>query len=134
MAKKDFPEYTPTRRSYRPGRQRTTLFESQDGATTRVEFGGRFVNSELQLEFANVPDATATQILTHYQNCTGDDYVAFANSAGLGGMDKSLRDAMEKGQTSETLRYRYAEPPEIISVYPGISTIRCKFIGYLRGV
>ena len=134
MAQKDFPQITPTSRSYRPGRQVTTVFESQDGATTRVEFGGRFVNSELSMEFANITDANATLILTHYQTCTGDDYVAFNNARGLGGMDEGLRDAMEKGQTSETLRYRYAEPPEVVSVYPGISTVRCRFIGYLRGV
>ena len=134
MAKKDFPQITPTARSYRPGRQRTTIFESQDGATTRVEFGGRFVNSELSMEFANVSDATATQILAHYQSCTGEDYIAFDASRGLGGMSSGLVGEMETGQTSDTLRYRYAEPPEVVSVYPGISTVRCKFIGYLRGV
>ena len=126
-----FPEITPSSRSYRPGKQPETMFESQNGSTVLVQFGGRFVNSELELEFRNISDEDARIILNHYESVVGDDYVIFNQQRGLGGMAKTLRDNMQKG--NDLLRYRYKEPPSLQSVYPGVSTIRCSFVGLLYG-
>lgn len=132
MEQRDFPQITPTSRSYRPGKQPETIFQSQNGATSIVAFGGKFVNAELDLEFKNIPDSTAQLILIHYESVKADDYVAFDSTRGLGGISSTLQDAMQTG--NELLRYRYKEPPRIESVYPGVSTVRCAFIGILYGV
>lgn len=129
--RRPFPEITPSGRSYRPGRVPETVFTSQNGSTTFVQFGGAFVNAELDLEFRNISDASAAEILEHYASVIGDDWVSFNNLRGLGGMDRPLLDQVENGR--ELLRYRYDGPPQISSVFPGVSTVRCAFIGYLYG-
>ena len=131
MQQRKFPELTPTSRSYRPGRQPETVFESQNGSTVLVQFGGRFVNSEIDLEFRNISDQDARLILVHYESVQEDDYVVFTDNRGLGGMDDTLQQAMQTGQ--DLLRYRYKEPPELRSVFPGVSTVRCSFVGLLYG-
>ena len=132
MANRLFPEITPSSRSYTPGKVPETVFEAQNGATTFVQFGSTFVNAELSLEFKNISDSQASEILQHYLSVIGDDYVQFSNSRALGGMKEVLRNQVEKG--SGAIKWRYDAPPEITSVYPGISTVRCSFIGYLFGV
>ena len=131
MSRRLFPELTPTGRKYTPGRIPETIFESQNGATTFVQFGGAFVNARLELEFRNIRDADAVAILGHYGSVTQDDYVAFNDNHGLGGMSNPLQDSVEDGDG--ILRWRYDRPPELQSVYPGVSSVSCSFIGFLYG-
>ena len=130
--RRNFPTMVPTRRSFRPGRQSETVFQGQNGSVSIVAFGGKFVNAQLELEFANITDEKARAILNHYESVIEDDYVVFDSGKGLGGMSDGLIADMETG--TELLRYRYREPPQIQSVYPGVSTVRCSFIGLLYGV
>jgi len=132
MAKREFPDLTPTSRSYTPGQIPETVFEAQNGSSVFVQFGGRFVNAELQMEFRNITDLDARLILAHYESVTGDDYVSFTANGALGGMSLDLTTAVEDG--TGLLRYRYNKPPSIESVYPGVSTVRCSFTGFLYGV
>lgn len=133
MARKDFPaNIYPTSRSYKPGKLPETVFTAANGATTFVQYGQQFVNAELQLEFANVVDGVATDILEHYESMQTDDYTIFDNERGFQGMLIQLQRTVESG--NDVVRYRYAEPPTITSVYPGISTVSVRFIGYLYGV
>jgi len=129
--KRDFPQITPSSRRFKAGRRPETRFESQNGATVFVAFGNRKVNCELELTFTNIYDADVIAILNHYNSVLVDDYVVFTGSRGLGGMSDALRDAIPRG--NEDLKYRYTEPPEVTSVYPGISNVVCKFTGYLFG-
>ena len=131
MAVRRFPSLTPTGRKYTPGQLPETVFRSQNGATTLVQFGGAFVNAQLQLTFQNISDEDARQILVHYFSVVGDDYVTFDADHGLGGMTNNLIGRVETG--NNTLRYRYDGPPELTSVYPGVSSVNCSFIGYLYG-
>ena len=73
MAVRRFPALTPTGRRYTPGRLPETRFQSQNGATTFVQFGGYFVNAKLELTFENVRDEDAQAILVHYSSVVGDD-------------------------------------------------------------
>ena len=131
MTARSFPQLTPTARSYKPGRIPETVFTGQNGSVSFVQFGGAFVNAELTLTFANIADASAADILTHYNSMSGDDNVLFGDTRGLGGMGAKLQGKMETGR--ELLKYRYNGPPEVTSVYPGLSTVTCSFIGYLYG-
>jgi len=98
---------------------------------TLVQFGYQRVDAELDMQFKNVTDERAAEILEHYLAVTGDDYVTFDKTRGFGGISDDLYSLMDTGKT--TLRWRYDGPPQIASVYPGISTVSCKFIGYLYG-
>ena len=131
MAVRRFPALTPTGRKYTPGRLPETRFQSQNGATTFVQFGGYFVNAKLELTFENVRDEDAQAILVHYRSTVADDYVTFDKNHGLGGMTDNLITQVGAGKS--TLRYRYDGPPEVVSVYPGVSSVSCSFIGYLYG-
>ena len=131
MATRQFPQLTPSARSYKPGRIPETVFTAQNGSTTFVQFGGAFVNAELTLTFTNINDEDAAEILAHYNSVVCDDSVVFSNTRGLGGMSNNLIDLVENGR--DLLKYRYDGPPQIESVYPGVSNVTCAFIGYLYG-
>lgn len=132
MAMIGFPtNIFPTSRTYRSGRLPETVFEARNGATTFVQYGRQFVNAELDLEFANINDHEVIDILQHYRSMTGDDFTYFDNQRGLQGMDLDLQEVIETG--NDTLRWRYAGPPEVRSIYPAVSTVRIRFIGYLYG-
>jgi len=132
MAKREFPNIKPSSRTYSPGRQSETVFQSQNGAVSIVAFGGQFVNAVLELEFANISDLATRAIILHYQSVVADDYVSFKEGNAFDGMTTDLTTVVETG--NGLLRYRYREPPRIQSVFPGVSTVRCSFIGILEGV
>ena len=128
-----FPEITPSARRYTPGRLPATRFTSQNGATVLIEYGGIRVNSKLEMKFQNLTDYKANEILKHYQSLKEDDWVEFTRLRGLRGMDADLRLNYERGDAEQALRYRYDGPPQFESVYPGVTTVSCSFIGYLYG-
>ena len=126
-----FPQIQPSSRSYQPGERPRTVFQSQNGSTTLVEFGSQQVDAQLQLQFRNITDDKAASIINHYNSIVEDEWVRFDGARGMGGMDTSLYNAVQKGD--DKLRWRYDGPPEITSVYPGVSTVACKFVGYFYG-
>lgn len=132
MAVRQFPELVPSSRSYSPGKIPETVFEAQNGSATFVSFGNTFVNASLSLEFKNIDDSKASEVLQHYLSVVEGDSVQFSNTQGFGGMAGTLRSKLEDG--TKAIKWRYERPPEIESVYPGISTVTCSFIGYLFGV
>lgn len=126
-----FPQIQPSSRSYQPGERPRTVFQSQNGSTTLVEFGSQQVDAQLQLQFRNITDDKAAEIINHYNSIVEDEWVRFDGARGMGGMDTSLYNAVQKGD--DKLRWRYDGPPQISSVYPGVSTVACSFIGYFYG-
>jgi len=127
-----FPDYIiPTSRTYKPGRLPETEFEARNGAVSFVQYGQNFVNAELTLSFANINDGRAMQILQHYAEVLGDDYVTFDSNAGFQGMNAELVGSLESGRN--LLRWRYSDAPQVTSVYPGVSSVQVQFIGVLYG-
>lgn len=127
-----FPAIRPTSRSYRPGKFPQVEFQAQNGATTVIRFGQKPFNSELELAFANITDAEAAQIVDHYEERMAlFSNVTFSASNVLSGLGSALSDQVIELDTG--LVWRYAEPPQVESVYPGVSTVTCKFTGYLDG-
>ena len=129
--KRDFPKLIPSSRQYKPGKLPETVFEAQNGATTFVQFGNQFVNAELSMTFKNIQDDEAAQIIDHYHSVTENDWVRFDGDRGIGGLSQKLYNAYERGDG--TLRWRYRNPPQVTSVYPGISTVACTFTGFFYG-
>ena len=132
MAVRQFPSIQPSGRSYTPGKIAETEFQALNGATVYVQLGTFFVNATLSLQFQNIDDSKASEILQHYESVIGDDYVTFSEDAGFGGISNSLRNKMQDG--NGRIKWRYDGQPEFKSVYPGITTVSCSFIGYLSGV
>ena len=127
-----FPDYIiPTSRTYKPGKLPETQFEARNGAVSFVQYGQNFVNAELTLNFANINDGSALEILQHYERVLGDDFVIFDNYAGFQGMNAELIGGLQNGRG--LLRWRYKDAPQITSVYPGVSSVQVAFIGYLYG-
>ena len=127
-----FPDYIiPTSRTYKPGKFPETRFEARNGAVSLIQYGQNFVNAELTLDFANINDGSALQILQHYERVLGDDFVIFDNNAGFQGMNAELIGGLQNGRG--LLRWRYSDAPQITSVYPGISSVQVQFIGFLYG-
>ena len=127
-----FPDYIiPTGRTYKPGKLPETEFTSRNGTTSFVQYGQNFVNAELTLNFANINDGSAFEILQHYERVLGDDFVIFDNNAGFQGMNAELIGGLQNGRG--LLRWRYSDAPQLTSVYPGVSSVQVQFIGYLYG-
>ena len=128
-----FPNIQPTGRSYNPGRFPQAEFSSLNGAKTVMVYGQHRVDASLELEFSNIKDADAAVILANYEAVNQTwDYVTFASTNGGIGADAQLADyLMENPSSGRGLRYRYAKPPEVRSVKPGISTVVCSFIAVL---
>jgi len=123
----------PTSRSYRPGKFPQVAFEALNGATTMIRYGQKPYNAQLTLTFANIDDADAARIISHYEERMATfSNVTFSGNDGLAGLGTAL--SVEMGEFASGLKWRYAEPPQVESVYPGISTVTCTFTGYLDGV
>jgi hypothetical protein len=133
MAQRIFPtQIPPTSRTYRPGKLPETQFKSLNGSVSFVQYGNNFVDAELSMSFANINDDKVLQILQHYSSVVGDDWVTFSPTTGLQGMGADLvANGIETGK--ELLRWRYKEPPQVQSIYPGISSVQLQFIGVLYG-
>ena len=127
-----FPQTAvPPARSYKPGKLPQTVFEAQNGVTTVISYGQNFVNAELTLSFNNISDEIAADLLVHYGSMQNDDYTVFGNARGWQGIGADLQGVMENGE--KVLRWRYKEPPQVTSAYPGISSVQLQFIGLLYG-
>ena len=135
-------KFTPTSRSYKPGKYPQSQFQATNGATTVVQYGSQCYNSELTLTYANIRDERAQQLMRLYDNVNKDwNYLIIDNNppsledntiGGLGGiMDGNLRDRV--GEVNRTLKYRFKEPPTLTSVMPGVSTVQMNLVGYLDG-
>lgn len=126
-----FPNLQPTGRSYTPGNWPQTEFRAQNGAVTVVRFGSRRTDSELRLEFNNISDDEAALVLANYEAVMAAwDNVTFTATNGSAGASAALRLYLEESGGSG-LCWRYADAPEVSSVMPGVSTVRCRFLGYL---
>jgi len=129
---KSFPALVPTGRSYTPGVFPEQQFQSQNGSVIRVRYGNQRYSSSLSLTFANISDGNAASILQNYVNVMNDDnYVEFTTDNVAAGASPVLVPWIR--ETNSLLKWKYASPPSVQSVKPGLSTVTCEFIGELEG-
>lgn len=126
-----FPYVKPTSRTYIPGRYPQKEFVALNGAVTRLIYGNRRSGAELRLEFANITDAKAAEILENYEQVTSvnTDVTITASNAAIGASSDLVAYLRETGGSA--LKWRYAEPPSVTSVLPGISTVSVVLTGTL---
>ena len=133
MTAVSFPALVPSSRSYSPGVFPEQQFQSQNGAVVRVRYGNQRYSSSLSLTFANISDDSAKSILENYVAVMGDDkYAQFTTDNVAKGVSTGLVPWIQ--ETNSLLKWKYAKPPSVTSVKPGLSTVTCEFIGELEGV
>jgi hypothetical protein len=123
-----FPRIKPTTRAFKLGTFPVKTYRALSGATVKRAFGSRPSGFELQLGFDNIPDATTEQLLAHYNGSSGG-FDRFTLPADVfAGMTTTLRGYI---QAPTSIRWEYAGPPEVQSVYTGRSRVSITLIGEL---
>ena len=134
MAAVAFPNYRPSSRRYSPGEYAQRQFQAQNGAVTTLRYGNKRSSARLDLTFSNISDAAAYAILENYEDVTvANDWVTFTTANVAVGAQNNLHQYIREVGGSG-LHWRYAEPPQVESVRPGISTVSVSFVGELDGV
>lgn len=123
-----FPTLTPSSRAFDPGDWPVKTFRSQNGAETRILYGSNRTGMTLQLSYDNITDANAELFLDHYNEMQGT-YTTFLLVSGTRSGWTGNLDAL--GANAWGNAWRYAEPPQVQSVRPGISSVQVKLIGVL---
>ena len=118
-----FPTIAPTDRQYTAGNWPVRTFTSQSGAEVRLLYGNRRFGHTLTLQYSNISDTQAEEFFTDYYAQKGT-FTTFA-------LPQPLTDNVGKGWSGSTeffnagvgAQWRYAEPPQLVSVYPGVSSV-----------
>ena len=136
------PDVVPTSRVFTPGVYPQSEFQGLNGAVTTIQYGVKSVDCTLKMTFANIPDDTAWLIMDNYDKVmSGRDEQGNADYVDLQGQMKGIQNqdlarAFAQDPIANprpVLRWRYAEPPEFTSVFPGRTTVTVELRGYLEG-
>lgn len=120
-----FPDICPTGREYTAARWPVRSIESLGGVTSRRLFGDRPSAAQLTLTFDNLSDDRAAEIEQNHRDSLGElDRVTFPARI-WSGQSSSL--AARTQAPGAGLSWHWSEPPQISSVVPGRSTVRCSF-------
>tara|TARA_R100000781_G_scaffold37594_2_gene26570 strand:- start:1293 stop:1700 length:408 start_codon:yes stop_codon:yes gene_type:complete len=134
MAVINFPSTAPSSRSFVAGSYPQTIFEAQNGTKSIIRYGNKAVNAQLSLGFTNVSDDVASDILSNYSSVNSNwDYISFGATNGLQGIEASILRTQIANGNSNSLKWRYDGPPQVVSVQPGINNVSCKFVACFDG-
>ncbi|NBS69764.1 hypothetical protein EBT31_12765 [bacterium] len=122
-----YPTLRPASRNFDPGDWPVKTFRSQSGVEVRILYGSQRTGLKLDLSYPNITDTQAEQFLTHFTETLGTlrtfSLPAEAR-AGWTGTASSLN-------VPTTQAWRYAQPPAVTAVRPGISTVTISLVGVL---
>ncbi len=123
-----FPGIKPSGRAFKLGTFPTKVYRALSGATVKRSFGNRASGYQLQLSYENISDTTTELLLAHY-NSTAGGFDRFTLPAAIfAGMSTTLRGYI---QAPTSIKWEYAAPPEVESVYNGRSQVSIELIGEL---
>lgn len=123
-----FPGIKPSSRSFKPGQFPVKVYRAASGATVKRAFGNRAFGYQLEVQFENILDSVALQIVDHY-NTTKAGFERFTLPSELFvGMSAALTAII---QSPTQIKWEYAEPPEVQSVIVGRSSVGVSFVGEL---
>ena len=115
-----FPQLKPTSRSFDAGDFSNKKYNAQNGAEFRILYGDKRVGMKLQLTYSNITDADASQFIDHYHNMQGT-YQQF--DIGLNAKGGWQAGTAYIGAVFWGSQWRYESPPQLQSVYPGVSSV-----------
>ena len=121
-----FPALCPTERSYTAARWPVRSAESLGGVTSRRLFSDRASRAQLTLTFGNIPDDSAALIDQNHRDCAGELRVVSFPSTVAAGMSSNL--SIKALLPGAGLSWHWESPPEVTSIRPGFSTVRCSFV------
>jgi len=124
-----FDLYSPTTRQFTTGSFPVKSFQAQNGAEIRILYGNQLTGKKLNLTYVNVTDAVAYHFMQHYVEMRGS-YKTFTMldqnrdgfRSGWGGPPQGV------GAQTWRMQYRYAEEPQIQSVFRNRSTVSISLI------
>lgn len=123
-----FPPIKPTTRAFKLGSFPVKTYRAMSGATVKRAFGNRATGYELQLGFDNIADDVTLQLLKHYQDTNGG-FERFTLPIRLfAGVSLDLQQYI---RTPASIKWEYAGPPEVESVYTGRSRVSITLLGEL---
>jgi len=123
-----FPSLTPSTRQFTPGTYPTRTYRALSGATVKRSFGNKPHSFELSLDFNNVADSAVVQIIRHYNDSSGGFSRFLLPDTIFAGMNITLRGLI---QSPLGILWEYGGPPQVQSVFPGISSVSISFLGDL---
>lgn len=124
-----FPSIKPSSRQLTGGVYPTKIYRSLAGTTFKRSFGNKPGSFKLTLGFQNIKDSAAHEILNHYYTTNGG-FTRFALPDALfAGMSSQM---IEITRQASLLLWEYESPPEVQSVYKGISTVTVNLIGEIN--
>lgn len=127
----DFPDIAPSSRSYDDGDWPIKTHVSLDGYTTRILYGSKQTGMTLGLEYSNLPDTQSRLFLEHFRQQKGT-FMWFQFPAYNWGPQKGWDgENADFGVSSRGNKWRYAGPPKIKSVYPGVSSVSISLVAVL---
>ena len=126
-------DLVPSARSFESGNYPVKTYKAQSGAEHRILYGDKRTNMKLSLTYANILDADAELFLDHYDTVQGTFQTFYlGNINGVnptrGGWEGN-KDAL--GAQTHGNKYRYEEPPQVVQVASGRSTVTVNLIGVL---
>ena len=122
-----FPTIAPTGRQYSAGDWPVRAFSSQNGAEVRLLYGNRRVGHTLTLQYNNVTDAEAESFFTDYYAQKGT-FSGFAIPDFISGLGAGWEGSSDFFKAGLGATWRYAEPPVMTAVYPGVSSVTIKLV------
>jgi hypothetical protein len=123
-----YPDLVPTARSFDPGNWPVKEFRAQDGAEVRLMYGNKRTGMQLSLSYDNISDPNAELFLRHFNEVLGTfSTFTLTSIAGAKKGWTGSSDAIEAEAWGN--RWRYAEPPQVTSVRPGVSSVTVNLIG-----
>ena len=123
-----FPEIAPTARSYDPGDWPVKSFRANNGTEHRIIYGSIRADSSLSLTYSNIPDSVAESFINHYQSIFGT-FQTFTLPSADRTIGKGWAGSAAFFNAGYKRMWRYAEPPQLTSVVPGVSSVSIKLIG-----
>jgi len=127
----DYPDIRPTSRNFDPGNWPVRTYNAQNGAEVRILYGSQKYNLKLQLSYQNITDANAEAFLDHFNDRKGT-YSTFTITSDVRVAALSGWSGNKNALSPPTgVNWRYAKPPEVVSVRPGISTVNVFLVGVI---
>lgn len=114
MAVANFPSIEPSSRAWTPGSQPVQAFTALSGYEARILLGPNPIGASLGLSFQNLTESVFLQITDHYAVAKGTYEVFDLPAEVFAGMTSYA------GVTPSEYKWRYAAPPSIDWVAPGI--------------
>lgn len=119
-----FPPVKPSSRRVTQGQYAVKRFNSISGTGTTRAYGSQPFNAALELEFSNIRDAIAVQIVDAYEAANGSKSALVLPPELWSGMEGELQLRMQRDYT-----WRFADQPQLTSVRPGLSSMTVRLEG-----